>query len=126
MTETAAVSTGDVATTVNAVERELAMRGIELFAKIDHAAGARAAGLELADEVLLVFGNPAVGTAILQADPQSGLDLPLRMLVWDDAGQTRVAYHDPKGLAEDYALADGTDTLSKLEGLLRSLVATLV
>jgi uncharacterized protein (DUF302 family) len=52
-----------------------------LFARIDHAAGARAVGLALGDEVVLVFGNPQAGTPLMQADPLVGLDLPLRVLV---------------------------------------------
>src|SRR3712207_3939021 len=84
---------GDVASVVDQLTAALRARGIEIFATVDHAAGARAAGLELADEVLLVFGNPAVGTALMQADPRCGLDLPLRMLVWSQDGTTRVAHH---------------------------------
>ncbi|WP_243063910.1 DUF302 domain-containing protein [Humibacter sp. RRB41] len=74
---------GSVADAVQSLERELSTRGIQIFARIDHAGGARAVGLELADEVVLVFGNPAVGTSLMQQDPIAGLDLPLRMLVWD-------------------------------------------
>jgi uncharacterized protein (DUF302 family) len=76
-----AESTYDVATAVGRVTDALRERGVRLFATIDHAAGAREAGLDLADEVVLVFGNPAVGTALMQADARAGLDLPLRLLV---------------------------------------------
>ena len=67
----------DVATTVDRVAAALQRRGITLFATVDHAAGARAAGLALDDEVLMIFGNAAVGTALMQADPRAGIDLPM-------------------------------------------------
>ena len=114
---------GDVAAVVGRLTAGLRARGVEVFATIDHAAGARAAGLELADEVLLVFGNPAVGTALMQADPRCGLDLPLRVLVWSQDGTTRVAYQDPARLADRYAVGSEQPTLSKLGGLLEQVVA---
>jgi uncharacterized protein (DUF302 family) len=109
---------GDVPTAVARIERALDRLGVRLFAAIDHAAGARAAGLELPDEVVLVFGDPAVGTALMQADPRVGIDLPLRMLVWAQDGRTRVGYRDPRGLAVDPAPAA---VLEKLNGLLERL-----
>ena len=114
---------GDVASVVARITASLRGRGITLFASIDHAAGARAAGLELADEVLLVFGNPAVGTSLMQADPTAGYDLPLRMLVWSDHGATQVAYQDPGALGVRYALDREVTTLVALRGLLQHLVA---
>jgi len=88
---------GDVDSVVGRITAALRARGVEIFATVDHAAGARAAGLELADEVLLVFGSPAVGTALMQADPRCGLDLPLRMLVWSRRDVTRVALVEDLG-----------------------------
>ena len=108
----------DVPTAVARIEKALDRLGVTVFAKIDHAAGARAAGLELADEVVLVFGDPAVGTALMQADPQIGIDLPLRMLVWAEDGRTRVGYRDPRGLAVDPASAEVATVLGKMNGLL--------
>ncbi|MGR6963947.1 DUF302 domain-containing protein [Geodermatophilus sp. URMC 61] len=114
---------GDVASVVDRLTADLRDRGVEVFATIDHAAGARAAGLDLPDEVLLVFGNPAVGTALMQADPRSGVDLPLRMLVWSQDGTTRLAYQDPAALADRYEVGSEEATLGKLRGLLEQLVA---
>ena len=115
-------SAHDVATTVGRITAALDRRGIPLFATIDHAAGARAAGLELADEVLLIFGNPAVGTALMQADPRAGIDLPLRILVWSEAGATSVAFRDPHQLAVDHNLTGQGPTLDRLRALLDELV----
>jgi uncharacterized protein (DUF302 family) len=119
-------ASGTVADVVQTLTRELDARGIRIFATIDHAAGARDAGLELADEVVLIFGNPAVGTALMQADPASGLDLPLRLLVWDDHGQTRVAHHDPHELGDSYSVATASHVVDALAGLLDALTASVV
>jgi uncharacterized protein (DUF302 family) len=118
-------ASGTVADVVQTLTRELDARGIRIFATIDHAAGARDAGLELADEVVLIFGNPAVGTALMQADPASGLDLPLRLLVWDDHGQTRVAHHDPHELVDSYGVAVATHVIDALAALLGALTASV-
>ena len=114
---------GEVADVVDLLTRALRDRGVTLFATIDHARGARTAGLELDDEVLLVFGSPAVGTALMQADPRAGYDLPLRMVVWSQDGITRVGYCDPATLGHTYALGDQQATLGKLRGLVQQLVA---
>ena len=65
---------------------------MKLFAVIDQRDEAHRAGLDLRDTTLVVFGNPA-GTAVMAAAPLSALDLPLKVLVWDDAGQTKVSTH---------------------------------
>jgi uncharacterized protein (DUF302 family) len=108
---------------VAAIARALERRGVGLFATIDHAGGARDTGLQLPDEVLLVLGNPAVGTALMQADPRTGLDLPLRMLIWSESGTTTIGYRDPGLLAEDHELAGMDAILDRLRGLLQSLTA---
>jgi uncharacterized protein (DUF302 family) len=113
---------GDVAPVVELLTTALHDRGVTLFAAIDHAAGAHAAGLALADEVVLVFGSPAVGTALMVADPRVGIELPLRLLVWSQDGATHVGYQDPAGLADRYALGGERQTLTKLGGLLAQLV----
>jgi uncharacterized protein (DUF302 family) len=110
-----------VAGVVARLERALEEAGIAVFARIDHAAAARAVGLELPDEVVLVFGDPAVGTALMQADPRVGIDLPLRMLVWAEDGRTRVGYRDPRGLAVDPGSAEVTTVLGRMNGLLERL-----
>src|SRR6185437_6591153 len=91
--------TASVAATVAALQAALERRAVRVFAVIDHSAGAASVGLTLADEVVVIFGNPAVGTAIMQADPRAGIELPLRMLIWDDGGTTQIAYEDPHALA---------------------------
>ncbi|HEY6746898.1 MAG TPA: DUF302 domain-containing protein [Mycobacteriales bacterium] len=118
-----AESRHDVPTTVRMLTASLQRRGIRLFAAIDHGAGARDAGLELPDEVVLVFGNPAAGTPLMQADPRAGIDLPLRILVWLDGGRTLVAYRDPRDMTADFSLQARSDTLAALHNVLDQLVS---
>ena len=80
-------------------------RGLTLFARIDHAAGAREAGLELADEQVVLFGNPRAGTPLMRSDPRIGVELPLRMLIWADASGALLGYRDPRELAGPYDIA---------------------
>jgi len=111
----------DVPTAVARIENTLQHLGITLFARIDHAAGARAVGLELPDEVVLVFGDPAAGTLLMQVDPQVGLDLPLRMLVWARGDRTAVGYRDPHRLDIDIDANWVRPVLDKMTGLLERL-----
>src|SRR6266571_2847286 len=80
-------------------------KGMKLFSVIDQAAEARQAGLELRDTTLVIFGNPAAGTPVMAASPLAALDLPLKVLVWDDAGQTKVSYDAPAALAARHRLS---------------------
>jgi uncharacterized protein (DUF302 family) len=90
-----------VAGLVDAIES----RGLTVFARIDHAAAAREAGLELADEQVVLFGNPRAGTPLMQGDPRIGVELPLRILVWADADGVLLGYRDPRELAGPYDIA---------------------
>ena len=116
---------GDVASAVAAFTRLLTDRGIEVFATIDHGAGAKNAGLELGDEVVVIFGNPAVGTRLMQADRRAGLDLPLRVLIWSESGDTSIGYRDPHSLGQEYELASATPVLDALSGLMEQLVSSV-
>jgi uncharacterized protein (DUF302 family) len=91
--------------TVDRLTALITGRGMTLFATIDQRAAARAAGLELRETVLLVFGSPAGGTPVMDAVPLAALDLPLKLLIWDDDGRTRVSYLAPAALAERHHLS---------------------
>lgn len=90
---------GTVAEAVTRMRGLLDARKVTVFAVIDQAEAARGVGLTLRDTVLVVFGNPAAGTPVMVAAPTAALDLPLKVLVWDDDGQTVVSYRDPVELA---------------------------
>jgi len=123
MSVTTVKSAHSVPETVDRVIAALSLRGIRVFARIDHAAGARQAGLELADEELVIFGDPRVGTLLMQADAAVGYDLPLRLLIWDASGQTMIGYRRPTELPDDFALSGQLETLRRMETLLEELVA---
>jgi uncharacterized protein (DUF302 family) len=115
-----------VTATADRAVAALQQRGITLFARIDHAGAARAVGLELADEELLVFGNPRAGTQLMQDDARIGYELPLKLLIWDANGQTTVGYRSPSDLAGEYDLADSAGVLEGMDTLLAAIVAEIV
>lgn len=104
--------------TVDRLTKAIEGKGIKIAARIDHAAAAKAAGLELAPTIVLLFGNPKVGTPLMQADPRVGLELPMKMLVWQDkAGKVWLGYTPASALQERYSLegkpaADAAQALS--------------
>jgi uncharacterized protein (DUF302 family) len=118
------VSPRTVAETVARFSGLAKAKGIRVFAVIDQAAEARQAGLSLRDTVLVIFGNPAAGTPVMTAVPLAALDLPLKFVVWDDAGQTKVSYVPPETLAARYGLnAALTANLAAIAPLTDALVA---
>jgi uncharacterized protein (DUF302 family) len=94
-----------VAGTIDRLEAALVANGATIFARIDHAANAASIGMTLAPMELLIFGNPKVGTPAMQADPLTGLDLPLKALAYQDsAGNVFLAYNDPVWFAERHGI----------------------
>jgi uncharacterized protein (DUF302 family) len=91
-----------------------------VFARIDHAAGAKEAGLELPPTEVVVFGSAKAGTPLMQVEQTMGIDLPLKALVWQDAaGTTWISYNDPAWLAQRRGLADsGHAVLEKMRAVL--------
>jgi uncharacterized protein (DUF302 family) len=105
------------------VTEAIESRGLTLFARIDHAAGARAAGLELADEQVLLFGNPRAGTPLMRSDPRVGIELPLRILIWADASCVLLGYRDPRELDGPYDIgAEEQPILEQMAMLLAQVV----
>jgi uncharacterized protein (DUF302 family) len=90
----------------------LADKGVKVFDTIDQRAAARAVGLDMRETVLVIFGNPAAGTPVMIAAPLAALDLPLKVLIWDDEGQTKVTYYAPAALAARHHLNE--DLAAKL------------
>jgi len=116
-------ASGDAAQVEARLRDALDEHGLQLFARIDHAAGARKADVELEPDVLLIFGNTSVGTPLMQADPRVGIELPLRMLIWQDPNGTRIGYLDPRELADRYALDGHEQTLERQAAVLTKLAA---
>jgi uncharacterized protein (DUF302 family) len=103
---TTKVSPRSVADTVSRLTETLSARGVKVFAVIDQSLQARAANLELRETVLVIFGNPAAGTPVMQAVPLAALDLPLKLLIWADGDQTKVSYYSAETLAARYGLSE--------------------
>jgi uncharacterized protein (DUF302 family) len=108
--------------TMNRLEAAVKAKGLTVFARIDHAGGASAAGLSLRPTEVLIFGNANGGTPLMQAVQTVGIDLPLKALVWQDAaGETWLSWNDPAWIAARHGL-DGMETLiGKLAALLDDL-----
>jgi uncharacterized protein (DUF302 family) len=100
------LSPWSVEESVDRISRIVAAKDVKLFAVIDHSGEARAAGLDLRDTKLVIFGNPAAGTPVMEAAPLAALDLPLRVLVWADGHQTKLTYTAPAALAARYGFSD--------------------
>jgi uncharacterized protein (DUF302 family) len=116
-------SSSTFAQTAAQLTEGISRRGLTLFARIDHAAGARGAGLELPSEEVLIFGSPQAGTPLMQADPRVGYELPLRVLIWEQGGKVLVGYQDPKELADRYEIGDRAAILDQMSKLLAQLAA---
>ncbi len=91
--------------TMDRLEAEVKAKGMTVFARIDHAAGATEVGLPLRPTELLIFGNAKAGTPLMQANQAIGIDLPLKALVFEDAaGKVWLSYNDPRWLAQRHGL----------------------
>ena len=117
----------DVATTADRLAAIIEESPATLVARVDHQAAAMDAGLTMDPATVLIFGNPALGTPLMQADPRTALDLPLRVLVWARDGETTVGYLSTEALAARYDLAEAEETLARmaeaLEGITDQAVA---
>lgn len=99
-------------------------KGVRLFARVDHAAGAAQAGLALRPTLLLIFGKPQLGTPLMQCQQRLALDLPQKALVYEDAaGKVWVAYNDPAYLRQRYRVAACEAAFAKVEAALSGLIA---
>jgi uncharacterized protein (DUF302 family) len=113
--------------TLHRLEAEIRSRGMTVFAHIDHAAGAAEVGLSLRPTDVLLFGNAKAGTPLMQSIQTIGIDLPLKVLVWQDAaGDTWLSYNDPQWIAKRHGLGQYNEaTVSAMSAALRAL-ATIV
>jgi uncharacterized protein (DUF302 family) len=109
-------SAHDVKTTADRLESTLKAKGMRVFIRIDHAQGAQAVGQSLRPTELVVFGNPKVGTPLMQCAQSVAIDLPQKALIWEDAaGQVWLAYNDPRYLEGRHAIEGCGEVLQKVE-----------
>ncbi len=114
-------SAHDVNATADRLVSALKSKGMTVFARIDHAQGARKAGISLRPTVLVVFGNPKVGSPLMACASTTAIDLPQKALIWEDkSGQVWISYNDPAYIAKRHGIGDcGKDALAKVTGALK-------
>ena len=112
-------SNHDVPTTVQKLVTVLESKGMKIFNQVDHAAGAASVGEELRPTTLVIFGNPKVGTKLMQCSQSMGIDLPLKMLVWhDESEKVWLGYNDASSLAARHSLPGCEGVVEKVNGAL--------
>lgn len=109
--------------TLDRLEEVVQEKGIAVMGRIDHRDNALTVGQTLRPTQVLLFGNPALGTQLMQLEQRVGLDLPMRVLAWEDAdGQTWIAYREPATFAQWYESVDeDSDVVKKMTGALGGL-----
>jgi uncharacterized protein (DUF302 family) len=115
-------SSFDPKETMDRLEAEVRAKGMSVFARVDHAAGAAEAGLELRSTNLIIFGNARGGTPLMQASQTAGIDLPLKALVWQDAaGKTWLSYNEPSWIVQRHGLGVRAEIIDKLAAALSAM-----
>jgi uncharacterized protein (DUF302 family) len=111
--------------TMDRLEAEIRAQRMTVFVRIDHAAGAAEVGLTLARTELIIFGNARGGTPLMQSVQTVGIDLPLKVLVWQDtAGKTWLSYNEPSWIARRHSVANAEQVVSKLAAALSAMART--
>ena len=104
------------------LEAAVGKAGAGVAARVDHAAAAKSVDIDIAPNQVLIFGNPKIGSPIFAQNPAAGLDLPIRVVVYQDtAGDTIVAYHDPKDFAASVGLSPDMQSFQMMAGALNKL-----
>lgn len=120
-------SAHSVAATLDRLAKILTSKGITVFTRVNHAAGAKKAGLELKPTELLIFGNPKLGTPLMMSNPKIGIDLPMKALAWeDDAGKVWLAYTKPDAMKARHGIGDKDPVFKKMTGALGKLTDAAV
>jgi len=111
-----------VAKTLDRLTAVMQKKGLTIFARVDHAAGAKKAGMDMKPTELLIFGNPKMGTPLMLAKREIGVDLPLKALAWqDDAGKVWLGYTNPAALKARHGVSDRDPVFKKMTGALNKL-----
>ena len=115
-------SAHDAATTMARLETAVTTKGFAVVARINHADAATKVGKRLRPTELIIFGNPKVGTALMQSEQTVGLDLPIRVLVWEaEDGTVSLGYNDPAYLTERHGIGDRQAVIDKMSAALAGL-----
>jgi uncharacterized protein (DUF302 family) len=121
---TTVVSASTFDSTLARLERAAVAKGLTIALKLDHAAAAKRANLPLRPTTLVIAGNPAAGTPLMQADRSIGVELPLRFLVWEgDDGKARVSYDPIKAIAARHSVTGKDELLARMTTAIEGIVA---
>ena len=113
-----------VGETVDRLTQRLEAAGFNIFARIDHGAGAKGVDMPLRPTELLIFGKPDVGTKLMQSQRTVGIELPLKYLVWEDAdGQVTIGWNDPGWLTGRHGITDMAPVVQKMQGALQKFAS---
>lgn len=117
-------SSHSVSVTADRFAAALKEKGITLVARVNHAGAAKQVGMELRPTELLIFGNPKLGTPLMQSNQTAGIDLPLKALIWQDAkGGVWIGYVSPETVVARHGIADRAEVVKKMTGALEGLSA---
>lgn len=120
-------SENSVVHTMDKLEALVASKGFTVFVRVNHAAGAYSVGQALPPAELLIFGNPKVGSALMSSEITVGLDLPVKVLVWEDEeGRVWLAYNDPRYLAERHGINNRADVIERMSDVLTKFTDAVV
>jgi len=109
--------------TMDRLVAEIRAKGMNVFARIDHAAGAAEVGLKLRPTELILFGNALGGTPLMQSVQTVGIDLPLKVLVWQDAeAKTWISYNEPRWIAQRHGVTNAEQVVSKITDMLSAML----
>lgn len=115
-------SSGDFVATVQRLQTEIQSRGATIIATVDHAAAAKGKQLELRPTTVVMFGNPILGTPLMMTAQTAGIDLPLRVLVWEDAdNNVQIGYRPPSLIADDHGAKNQEDVIAQMASALDAI-----
>ncbi|NBC04769.1 MAG: DUF302 domain-containing protein [Bacteroidetes bacterium] len=118
-------SSYSVEDTANRLENILEANGITIFDKIDHQQGASSVDLELLPTTLFIFGNPKLGTPIMQCSQTAAIDLPQKMLIWENSkGVTQIGYNSPDYIKNRHSITDCNEVIKKIENALHNFAVS--
>jgi len=113
--------------TLDRFEQALKSKGMTIFTRINHAKGAEDVDLKLRPTTVLIFGNPKIGTLLMQSNQTAGIDLPLKLLAWQDAdGQVWIAYNDPGYIAARHNIKDRDPVIAKMRKAMGNFTAQAI
>ncbi|MEL6223717.1 MAG: DUF302 domain-containing protein [Cyanobacteria bacterium J06627_8] len=113
--------------TADRFEALLIERGVTVFARVDHAAGAAGVDLELRPTEVIIFGNPRVGTPLMQCAQSLAIDLPQKLLIWEnEAGDVYLGYNDPQYLASRHGVPGCEEAIARVEQILMGLTNAVI